>query len=133
MQRSRIDTELAQASLFEGLTKQELRHVSAITTRMDVAAGRVLIKQGAPGREFFVLIDGEAQVVRDDQLLATRGPGEHIGELALVDGRPRSATVIATTPVAIGVVSGRDFRDLVLTVPDVAADRGGRRRTPCHS
>jgi CRP-like cAMP-binding protein len=121
MQRSRIDTELGRVALFEGLSKQELRHVSVVTTRVDVPAGRVLIRQGAPGREFFVLIDGEAQVIRDHQLIATRGPGEYVGELALVDRRPRSATVIATTPVAIGVISRHDFRDLIHAVPDVAA------------
>ena len=121
MHHSWIDTELARVALFEGLSKPELRHVSAITTRLDLPAGRVLIRQGAPGREFFVMIDGEVQVVQEDRLIATRGAGEHVGELALVDRQPRSATVIASTPVAIGVMSGHDFRDLIVGVPDVAA------------
>ena len=75
MHHSWIDTELAQVALFEGLSKPELRHVSAITTRLDLPAGRVLIRQGAPGREFFVVIDGEVQVVQEDRLIATRGTG----------------------------------------------------------
>jgi CRP-like cAMP-binding protein len=121
MHRPKIDTELAQVAVFEGLSKPELRRVAAITTWLDLPAGRVLIRQGAPGREFVVMIDGEGQVVRDDRLIATRGPGEHVGEMAIVDRRPRSATVIASTPVAIGVMSGHDFRDLMVKVPDVAA------------
>lgn len=121
MHRSKIDTELAHVAVFEGLSKPELRRVAAITTWLDLPAGRVLIRQGAPGREFVVMIDGEVQVVRDDRLIATRGPGEHVGEMAFVDRRPRSASVIASTPVAIGVMSGHDFRDLMVGVPDVAA------------
>jgi CRP/FNR family cyclic AMP-dependent transcriptional regulator len=121
MQRSWINRELAQVALFEGLSKQELRQVSAMTTRVEAPAGRVLVKQGAPGQEFIVMIDGEVQVVWDDRLLATRGPGDHVGEMALVDRQPRSATVIASTPVVIEVMSRPDFRDLIHGVPDVAA------------
>ena len=117
MQRPKIDPELAHVALFEGLSKPELRHVAAITTWLDLPAGRVLVRQGAPGREFVVVIDGEVQVVRDDRLIARRGPGEHVGEMALVDRRPRSATVIASTPVAIGVMNGHDFRDLMVEFP----------------
>jgi CRP/FNR family transcriptional regulator, cyclic AMP receptor protein len=121
MQRPWINTELAQAALFQGLSNQELRRVSALTTRLEAPAGRVLVRQGAPGREFIVLIDGEAQVVRDDRLIATRGPREHFGEMALVDRQPRSATVIASTPVVLEVIGCRDFHDLMHGVPDVAA------------
>ena len=120
MQRPRINPEISQVALFDGLSNQELRRVSAMTTRLELPAGRVLVRQGAPGREFIVLIDGEAQVLRDDRRIAMRGPGEHFGEMALVDHQPRNATVIASTPVVIEVISGRDFLDLLHGVPDLA-------------
>jgi CRP-like cAMP-binding protein len=121
MQRPRINPEISHVTLFEGLSKQELRRVSAMTTRLELPAGRVLVRQGALGREFIVMIDGEAQVLRDDRRIATRGPGEHFGEMALVDHQPRNATVIASTPVVVEVIGGRDFHDLMHRVPDVAA------------
>jgi CRP/FNR family transcriptional regulator, cyclic AMP receptor protein len=112
-----IDARLAHAPLFQGLSKRELRLVSARTTRLDEPAGRTLITEGAPGHEFIIVLDGQVEVWSKDRHLATRGPGEHLGEMALVEHQPRSATVSTTTRVTIDVISDHDFRALMDEVP----------------
>jgi CRP-like cAMP-binding protein len=73
----------------------------------------VLTRQGAPGREFFVLLDGTVDVVRDGKQVNTLGAGEFFGELALVSNIPRTATVTATSEIRALVVVDRDFRRLL--------------------
>jgi CRP-like cAMP-binding protein len=78
------------------------------------------MRQGAPGREFFVLLEGEVDVVRDGERVKTLGPGEFFGELALISDVPRTATVTATSPIRTLVVHARDFRRLLHDEPVVA-------------
>ena len=66
---------------------------------MDFGTGNVLAREGARGNEFIVLLDGTVEVRHDDHVVATRGPDDYIGEIALLTGRPRTATVVTTTPV----------------------------------
>ena len=73
----------------------------------------MLTRQGAPGREFFVLLEGTVEVVRDGKRVATLGEGDFFGELALISNIPRNATVTATSPIRALVVFGRDFRRLL--------------------
>jgi CRP-like cAMP-binding protein len=111
---------IASAPLFAGCSKKELQLVASLADEIDLPAGKELTRQGAPGREFFVLLEGEVEVVRDGERLKTMSGGDFFGELALISEIPRTATVTATTPVRTLVVHSRDFRRLLRDDPDVA-------------
>jgi CRP/FNR family transcriptional regulator, cyclic AMP receptor protein len=105
--------------LFHSCTKDELRELASITTETTVCAGHVLCKEGATGREFFVVVDGEAIVTIAGEQVATVAPGGFCGEMALLDGGPRVATVTAATDMTVLVVSQPEFFELVGEVPTV--------------
>jgi CRP/FNR family cyclic AMP-dependent transcriptional regulator len=115
-----IDEQLAAVPLFEGLSKKQLRRISSLMTRIDRPAGQVLTTEGQPGFEFFIVLEGEVEVRQGDQVIATRRAGEYVGEIALVDRRPRTATVVATTPVSVEVLSRREFVSLLAEVPELS-------------
>ncbi|HUV09838.1 MAG TPA: cyclic nucleotide-binding domain-containing protein [Acidimicrobiia bacterium] len=115
------DERLAQVPLFAGLSKKELVAVSSLATRLDLTAGKELTKQGETGNEFVIILDGEVNVVIDGNVVATRGPGDYFGEIALLSERPRTATVVAKTAVAIEVIGRREFRGLVDDQPAIEA------------
>jgi len=105
--------------LFQGCGSRELDAIGRLADEVDVPAGQVLMKQGAFGHEFFVVIAGSLRVERDGKLLRTLGPGDFAGEIALVDGGPRTATVTADTPSRLLVVGHREFHSLLQEHPDI--------------
>jgi len=111
---------ISKVPLFADLSKKQLGEVAAIADEIDLRAGKVLIREGERGREFFVLLEGEAEVRRKGRKVATSRAGEFFGEIALVSDRPRTATVTATTPVRVLVVNDRDFRELLHRVPQIS-------------
>jgi CRP/FNR family transcriptional regulator, cyclic AMP receptor protein len=111
---------IAGVPLFAGLSKSELRQVASIADEIDLPADKVLIREGERGREFFVLLEGEAEVARKGKKLATRGAGEFFGEIALVSNLPRTATVKTRTPVRALVIRDVDFRALLQRTPAIA-------------
>ncbi len=121
MKELTTDERLAQIPLFAGLSKKELASVSGLATRLDLAAGKELTKQGETGNEFVIILDGEVDVVIDGNVVATRGAGDYFGEIALLSERPRTATVVAKTPVSIEVIGRREFRALVSDQPEIEA------------
>jgi len=110
---------LKKAPLFEGLSRKELEHLAQLADDLEVPAGKVLTRQGDTGREFFVLMDGEVEVVRDGELLATRSSGDFIGEISILEDMPRTATVTAKTPVRLFVLTAQSFRSFVEEAPEV--------------
>jgi CRP/FNR family cyclic AMP-dependent transcriptional regulator len=104
---------LSHVPLFAGCSKKELRTIATLADEIDLRQGKVLTRQGAPGREFFVLLEGTVEVVRDGERIDTLGEGDFFGELALISNIPRTATVTATAPIRALVVFGRDFRRLL--------------------
>jgi CRP/FNR family transcriptional regulator, cyclic AMP receptor protein len=115
-----IDEQLAVVPLFEGLSKKQLRRISRLMTRLDQPAGKVLTTEGQRGYEFFIVLEGEVEVRQGDRVVATRGPGEYVGEIALLDKRPRTATVVATAPVSLEVLSRREFMSLLAQAPELS-------------
>jgi CRP/FNR family cyclic AMP-dependent transcriptional regulator len=101
---------LANAPLFAGLSKRELTELARITEDITVEAGGVLCREGELGKEFFVIMDGEAEVTRNGKRLETRGGGDFFGEIALIEDIPRTATVTAVTPLRLFALTSRDFR-----------------------
>jgi CRP/FNR family cyclic AMP-dependent transcriptional regulator len=110
---------LKRAPLFEGLSRKELEELARLADDLEVPAGKVLTRQGDTGREFFVLMDGQVEVVRDGEVLGTSGAGDFIGEISILEDMPRTATVTATTPVRLFVLTAQNFRSFVEQQPDV--------------
>jgi CRP-like cAMP-binding protein len=115
-----IDEQLAEVPLFQGLSKKQLRRISSLMTRIDRPAGQVLTREGEQGSEFFIVLEGEVEVRHGNRVIATRRPGEYVGEIALLDKRPRTATVVATKPVSVEVLSRREFVSLLAEVPELS-------------
>jgi CRP/FNR family cyclic AMP-dependent transcriptional regulator len=111
---------LRGAPLFAGCSKTELRRLALSTDELALPEGRVLVREGKPGREFFVLIDGTVRVSKGARTLADLGAGDWFGEIALVTGAPRTATVTATSPVRVLVLDDRSFRRVVAEMPSIA-------------
>jgi CRP-like cAMP-binding protein len=112
---------LAKIPLFENLSPKQLEVVDALMTTIDVAPGRELIRQGEVGLEFVVVVEGEAEVRRDGEVIAVRGPGMFFGEMALLLKRPRNASVVAKTEMKIDVIARQDFARLLDEYPDLYA------------
>jgi CRP-like cAMP-binding protein len=115
------DERLARIPLFEGLSKRQLSQVSSLMTPLDLKAGKVLARQGEVGREFLILLEGQVEVARDGKIIAVRGPGDFIGEIALLDNRPRTATVTARTDVVVEVLNRGEFASLLAEAPELSA------------
>jgi CRP-like cAMP-binding protein len=111
---------IARVPLFAGLSKSELGQVASIADEIDLPADKVLIREGERGREFFVLLEGEAEVTRKGKKLATRRAGEFFGEIALVSNLPRIATVKTRKPVRALVLRDIEFRALLQRAPTIA-------------
>jgi CRP-like cAMP-binding protein len=112
--------QLRAVSLFAGCSRQELGLIAGITDIVTVAAGRVLAKEGEPGRECFVVLAGEARVRVGRKSRPALGPGSVFGDMALLDGGLRTATVTAVTPMTLLVLDGRGFGALLNKAPSVA-------------
>lgn len=112
--------ELAKMSLFAGLTGHQLEDVAATMFERRVKPGKTVITQGQWGHEFLVVIEGELEVRRDDQVVATTGPGGYLGELAVLDDARRNATVVTTTAAVIGAIETSLFIPLLADIPILA-------------
>ena len=116
---SKIDL-IKRVPLFSSASKQELAEIASIADEIDLPEGKVLITEGDAGREFFVLVDGTADVARGGKKVATLGPGDFFGEIALISKTPRNATITTTSPVRALVITDRAFRQLLERWPDIA-------------
>jgi CRP/FNR family transcriptional regulator, cyclic AMP receptor protein len=110
---------LRRAPLFADLSQKELAQLARVTEDIEVDAGRVLIREGDRGDEFFVLMDGTVRVKRKGKDLGTRSAPDILGEISIVEQVPRTATVTAETPVRFFVLTSRAFRSLVKESPNV--------------
>ncbi|MER3452548.1 MAG: hypothetical protein C4344_02355 [Acidimicrobiia bacterium] len=121
--RGRSDAHLdhlAQVPLFSACSKKDLRFIARASDEVQVAAGRTLVQEGKPGHEFFLILEGKAGVYRNGRRIATLGPGQFFGELALLDRGPRSATVKADTDMVVLVLGQREFAGVLDEVPGLA-------------
>lgn len=104
---------LKRAPLFEGLSRKELVLLAQVTEDLEVPAGKVLCSEGETGQEFFVIVEGKTDVTSKGKRVATRGDGDFVGEIALLEDTKRTATVTAKTPLRLFVLTRQDFRRLV--------------------
>ena len=110
---------LKKVPLFAKLSKKGLQDVAHIADQLDLPAGKEMAKEGDRGREFFVLLKGEADVLKDGRRINTMTEGDFFGEIALVTKMPRTATVTATTNVDVLVITERDFDMLMKKSPEI--------------
>ena len=111
---------LRAVAMFRSLSDKELALVDRLGVEFDAKAGEVLVKEGSPGREFYVLLVGTAEVTRDGQVVGLLGPGDHFGELALLDPHPRQATVTMTADGSVLEVPQREFWQLLTDLPQLS-------------
>ena len=121
---------LKRVPLFSGCSKAELGALARTADELDLREGKELTREGRPGREFFVLVEGTVSVERRGRKVGELGPGDWFGEIALITQMPRTATVTATSPLRILVITDRAFRQVVESMPSVGLkvlDKVGER------
>ena len=111
---------LSKVQLFSACSRRELGRIATLTTEIEVPAGRMLIREGEPGHEAFVVEEGTAKATLSGGTSSEMGPGEIFGEMALLHQAPRSATVAAETDMRLLVLNAREFWALMEDVPSVA-------------
>jgi CRP/FNR family transcriptional regulator, cyclic AMP receptor protein len=114
------EDELSRVPIFAGLGPKERSEIRSMMSGANIEAGQVLVQQGTYGHEFFVIQSGTAKVERDGELVAEIGPGDFQGEISLLDGGLRTATVTATSPMALLVASHQEFTSLLDKAPIIA-------------
>ena len=113
-------TELIrQVPLFSRCSRAELKEIAKLADEIDLRQGKEMTQEGAPGREFFVLLEGTADVRKKGRKINTLGAGDFFGEISLVSRQPRTATVTATSPVRALVVTDYSFRHLLDESPQI--------------
>jgi CRP-like cAMP-binding protein len=120
MSRRFVSEHIARVPMFSACTKRELATISRLTSEVDVPAGRVLAEEGRPGSEFDIVLEGRAVARRNGRKVATFGPGDYFGEIALLDPGERTATVTAETDMLLGVVTPSALSQMLDEVPALA-------------
>jgi CRP-like cAMP-binding protein len=110
---------LKRVPLFERCSQRELAQIAMLADELDLPSARELTHQGAGGFEFIVLVEGQADVVRGVRVVNELGPGDFVGEIALVSGKPRTATVKTRGPARVLVITASGFRTLMRDVPSI--------------
>ena len=108
---------LSSVPFFDGFSEDDLRRVLDLSDQMEAPAGTVLVDQGDPGTDCFVIVEGQASVYVRGEHIATSGPGSMVGEMALIDHRPRTATVVADTDTKLLRFRTKAFRTLLDEMP----------------
>lgn len=110
---------IAAVPLFGGFNRREIEALGRLMDEVDVKAGRVLMREGAVGREFFIVVSGNVRVERNGRKVNELGPGDFLGEIALIDHGPRTATATAADACRLLVLDIGGFRTLVSKYPTV--------------
>jgi CRP-like cAMP-binding protein len=117
---SRYLKHLAEVPLFSTCSKRDLQKIAKAVDELEIGEEREIVTQGATGHEAFIIVDGTVAVKRNGRRVATLGPGDCFGELALLDGGPRTASVITESPVTLLVLGQREFASVIDEVPGLA-------------
>ena len=120
MARASAKVELLRnVPLFSDLSAKELMSLSRLMDEIDLKPGTVIIREGNTGGEFFIVIEGTIEVKRKGRRLARLGPGDYLGEIALIDHGPRTATAIVETPSRVLVLASREFHSMLASDPRI--------------
>jgi CRP-like cAMP-binding protein len=110
---------IRRAPLFSHCSRKELEAIASIADEIDLPKNKTLIREGERGREFFIILEGQADVKKGRRSIRTMGPGDFFGEIALIANTPRTATVVAKTPLRTLVITDRAFRALMDKMPEL--------------
>jgi CRP-like cAMP-binding protein len=110
---------LKRVPLFERCSQRELGQIAMLADELNLPSARDLTREGASGFEFIILVEGQADVVRGVRVVNELGPGDFVGEIALVSGKPRTATVKTRGPARVLVLTASGFRTLMHDVPSI--------------
>ncbi len=111
--------KLKQVPLFAHLGRRETERLSMLADELEVPDGQVLTRQGASGGEFFIVLDGQVAIEKDGRRIATMNAGDFLGEIALIDGKPRTATARAEGTARLMVIGRAPFHELMDEFPQV--------------
>ena len=115
-----LEERLADVPLFAGLSGGHRRVIAELAHRVEVPAGATLTVQGEDGRDFMIVLEGDVEVRAGDTVVTTLGPGSYFGEIALLDSRPRTATLTALTPMVLEVIGRSGFALALAEVPGLS-------------
>lgn len=118
--RSQKAEALEQIPLFNSLSSKELMELARHLDEVSVSSDTMLTVQGGAGDAFYLIVEGKADVIRNDTKIAVLGPGDSVGEMALLDGEPRSASVVMTTEGVVLTMPRREFTAVVKDIPTIA-------------
>jgi CRP/FNR family transcriptional regulator, cyclic AMP receptor protein len=117
--KKQLTTVLGAVPLFGGLSSKQLRKVADLAEVARFMAGATLVKQGEIGDSFYVVLTGQAKVVASGRTVNRLLPGDHFGEISLLDGGPRTASVVAETEMTLVLVTQKDFLAMLATDPEI--------------
>jgi len=120
VRRDQYLKHLGEVPMFRALSKKDLGLVARLAEDYRVPAGQVLVREGRRESQFYLIVDGKAKVMRGKRTVATLGPGDYFGELALLDPGPRNATVTAQSDMEVLELGAREFGGLLEEVPGIA-------------
>lgn len=120
MAKLKRDVLLEGVPLFEGLSKHQLKKVAALGEVADYMAGASVVKQGDIGDSFFVALSGQAKVTSNGRVVHRVLPGDHFGEVSLLDGGPRTASVVTETPMSLLMITRAGFLKTLRADPRLA-------------
>lgn len=115
-----VRRRLARVPLFNDCDRHQLDQIASLMTELRIPAGEILVRQGFGTAQFFVIQDGRASVSRDGQEIAQIGPGDVVGEISMIDGGARTATVTALTDMTVDVSTHGEFSGLLDKAPQIA-------------
>ena len=119
MAKPKLEVALATVPLFENLSKRHLRHLAGAAEVVNYMAGHSIVRQGEDGDSFFVVLAGQAKVVANGRTVNRTLPGDHFGEISLLDGGPRSASVVSETPVTVLMITRKGFQKAMRDDPEL--------------
>ena len=120
MAKPKLEPILAGVPLFEGLSKRQLKKVAQVAEMVDYMAGHSIVKEGDIGDSFFVVLVGQAKVTVKGRTVNRSLPGDHFGEISLLDGGPRTASVVSETPMTMLMITRAHFLDVLIEDPQIA-------------
>ncbi len=118
--KSKVENALASVPLFEGLSKRQLKKLASGSEVVDYMAGHSVVREGEDGDSFFVVLSGQAKVAVKGRTVNRILPGDHFGEISLLDGGPRTASVVTETPVTMLMLTRPQFQRAVQDDPALA-------------
>src|SRR4051794_35866606 len=117
--KASLNTVLSQVPLFSSCNAKELKSIARLTTGLRLPTGTVVTRQGAIGHQFAVITEGTAEVAIDDRVVATLGAGDFFGEISLLDGGDQTATITATSDLAVEIIGHAEFTQFLRESPSV--------------